>query len=175
MAMEIDSRGARFPVCRTGRTILRPQALSANTHTLTLTHAVTKAEAVLALETLLNMNGVAVTPLGQRFLKVTPLNLARTEAPEFIEGPVRGLPPSGRVASKLFQFQFLRVAEFLPQVSALLNPNLGAAPVLFEKANAALVTDSISNLQRIGTLLARLDQPLLFPALAALPSAARQF
>lgn len=145
----------------TGRTVLRPQALPASTYTITLDEAVPKGEAILALETLLNMNGVAVTPLGPRFLKVTSLNLARAEAPEFIEGPVLGLPPSGRVASKLFQLQFLRVSEFLPQIAALLNPNLGAAPVLFEKANAALVTDSISNLQRIETLLARLDQPLL--------------
>lgn len=145
----------------TGRTVLRPQALPANTYTITLDQTVPKEEAILALETLLNMNGVAVTPLGGRYLKITSLNLARAEAPEFIEGPVAGLPPSGRVACKLFQLQFLRVAEFLPQIAALLNPNLGAAPVLFEKANAALVTDSISNLQRIEILLARLDQPLL--------------
>src|SRR5882672_1627590 len=136
----------------TGRTVLRPQALPANTYTITLDQAVPKEEAILALETLLSMNGVAVTPLGGRFLKITSLNLARAEAPEFIEGSVLGLPPSGRVASKLFQLQFLRVSEFLPQIAALLNPNLGAAPVLFEKANAALVTDSISNLQRIETL-----------------------
>ncbi|SDS42269.1 secretin N-terminal domain-containing protein [Opitutus sp. GAS368] len=145
----------------TGRTILRPQALPANTYTLTLDRAASKEEAILALETLLNMNGVAVTPLGGRFLKITSLNLARAEAPEFIDGPVLGLPPSGRVASKLFELQFLRVSEFLPQIAALLNPNLGAAPVLFEKANAALVTDSISNLQRIELLLSRLDQPIL--------------
>ncbi|MBI3885784.1 MAG: type II secretory pathway, component PulD [Opitutae bacterium] len=145
----------------TGKTILRPQALPANTYTLTLDHAVKKDEAVLALETLLNMNGVAVSPLGSRFLKITSLNLARAEAPEFIDGPLNGLPPSGRVASKLFHLQFLRVSEFLPQIAGILNPNLGAAPVLFEKSNSALITDSISNLQRIETLLARLDQPIL--------------
>jgi general secretion pathway protein D len=145
----------------TGKTVLRPQALPANTYTITLDQTVKKDEAALALETLLNLNGVAVTPMGSRFLKVTSLNLARAEAPELLDGSVLGLPPSGRVASKLFQLQFLRVSEFLPQIAAILNPNLGAAPVLFEKANSALITDSISNLQRIETLLARLDQPML--------------
>ncbi len=145
----------------TGRVLLRPPSLPAGSYTLTLDKPVDRAEAVLALETLLNLNGIAVTPLGPRFLKVTALNLARTESPLFIDGPVSDLPASGQIATKLFSPQFLRVSEFLPQISALLNPGLGAAPVLFEKANAALVTDSISNLQRIETLLERLDRPFL--------------
>src|ERR1700694_1024269 len=96
----------------TGKTVLRPQALPANTYTITLDQTVKKDEAALALETLLNLNGVAVTPMGSRFLKITSLNLARAEAPELLDGSVLGLPPSGRVASKLFQLQFLRVSEF---------------------------------------------------------------
>jgi general secretion pathway protein D len=145
----------------TGRTLLRPPALPAGSYTLTLNEPVSRDEAVLALETLLNLNGIAVSPLGDRFLKVTALNLARTESPLFIDGPVSDLPPSGQIATKLFSPKFLRVGEFLPQISALLNPGLGAAPVLFEKANAALVTDSVSNLQRIETLLERLDRPFI--------------
>ncbi len=145
----------------TGRTLLRPSALPAGAYTLTLDEPVSREEAILALETLLNLNGVAVTPLGTRFLKVTALNLARTESPTFIEGPAKDLPPSGQIASKLFSPKFLRVAEFLPQISGLLNPGLGAAPVIFEKSNSALVTDSISNLQRIEALLERLDRPFL--------------
>jgi len=79
----------------------------------------------------------------------------------FIDGPVSDLPPSGQIATKLFKPEFLRVSEFLPQISALLNPGLGAAPVLFEKSNTALVTDSISNLQRVERLLQELDHPIL--------------
>ena len=36
----------------------------------------------------------------------------------FIEGSARDLPPSGQIASKLFTPEFLRVSEFLPQISA---------------------------------------------------------
>jgi len=143
----------------TGRTLLRPPALPAGNYTLTLGESVSREDAILAIETLLNLNGIAVTPLGPRFLKVTALNLARAESPLFIEGPVGDLPASGQIASKLFEPQFLRVSEFLPQIAALLNPGLGAAPVIFEKSNSALVTDSVSNLQRIETLLERLDRP----------------
>jgi general secretion pathway protein D len=145
----------------TGRILLRPPSLPAGSYTLTLDKPVDRDQAVRALETLLNLNGIAVTPLGENFLKVTALNVARTESPLFIDGPVSDLPPSGQIATKLFTPKFLRVSEFLPQISALLNPGLGAAPVLFEKANAALVTDSVSNLQRVEALLERLDRPFI--------------
>ncbi len=145
----------------TGKTILRPQALPAATFTLTLKGSVTKAEAIRALETLLNLNGIAVTPLDEKFSKVTALATARSEAPELIDGSTLSLPPTGRFASKIFQLNFLRVGEFIPQIAGLLNPGAGSPPVVFEKANAALITDSVSNLQRIETLVARLDQPQL--------------
>jgi general secretion pathway protein D len=145
----------------TGRSLLRPQNLPALTLTLNLKDKITREEAIQAVETLLNLNGIAVTPLGTRFLKVTLLNAAKSEAPEFIEGSTLGLPPSGRMASKLYQLDFLRVSEFMPQIAGLLNPAAGSPPVIFEKSNSALLTDSISNLQRIETLVAKLDQPML--------------
>ncbi|HVT71495.1 MAG TPA: secretin N-terminal domain-containing protein [Lacunisphaera sp.] len=144
-----------------GRAVLRPAGLPATSLSFSLNQKVSKDEAIEALETLLTLNGIAVSPLGTKFLKVTPLNTARTEAPDFIEGSTLGLPPSGRIAAKLFQLEFLRVAEFMPQIAGILNPAAAAPPVLFEKANAALVTDSVSNLQRIEALVARLDQPAL--------------
>ncbi len=145
----------------TGRSVLRPQNLPTVTLTLNLKDKVTKEEAVRALETLLNLNGIAVTPLGARFWKVTPLSAAKSEAPELIDGSTLMLPPSGRTVSKLFQLNFLRVSEFMPQVAGLLNPAAGSPPVIFDKANSALITDSISNLQRIETLVNQLDQPML--------------
>jgi len=145
----------------TGRILLRPTALPAGSYTLTINQPVKREEAIRALETLLTLNGVAASPQGERYLKVVPLSLARTESPIYIEGSARELPPSGRVASKLFTPQFLRISEFLPQISALLNPGVGAAPVAFEKANSALIVDSVSNLQRIESLLEKLDRPFL--------------
>ena len=144
----------------TGRTVLRPQTMPAGAITLTL-REMPQSEAIQAVETILNLNGIALTPLGTRFLKATPLALAKSEAPDFIEGSTLELTPSGRVASKLFQLTFLRIGEFMPQIAGLLNPAGGSPPIVFEKANAALITDSVSNLQRIETLVARLDQPVL--------------
>jgi len=143
----------------TGRTALRSQTVPATTFSLIINEPLPKSQALLALETLMQMNGVGVSPLGDRFIKVVPLANVRFDAPEFIEGSTLGIAPSGRIASKIFALHFLRVAEFLPQITPLLNPQLGG-PVTFDKANAALITDSISTLQRVEALLARLDQPV---------------
>ena len=143
----------------TGRTILRPQSLPAATYTVKLTKPIPKAEAVLALETLLALNGVGVAPLGEKFLKIVALTQVKSEAPEMIEGSTLGLPPSGQVATKLFQFEFLRVTEFVPQITPLLSSGIANGVVTLEKANAVLITDSISNLQRFENLLRLLDRP----------------
>ena len=143
----------------TGRVLLRPASLPPGQYTLTLDKPLPKSEALRALETVLNMNGVGLSPLGDRFLKVAPLNLIRTEAPEFIEGSALDYAPSGRVAAKLFTLSYLRANEFVPQAAQLLSPAIGAAPIIFEKNNSVLVTDSISTLQRVERLVASLDRP----------------
>lgn len=145
----------------TGKTLLRPQNLPQATISFNLRERISKKEAIQGLETELSLNGIAITPLGDRFLKVTALNAAKSEAPELIEGSTLGLAPSGRTASKLFTLKFLRVTEFMPQIAALLNPAAGSPPVIFDKGNSALVTDSISNLQRVETLINQMDQPSL--------------
>jgi len=142
----------------TGRSIIRPQALPATEgYTISLP-PMPKSEVVLALETMLGLSGIAINPLGDKFLKVVPLGQARTEAPEMIDGSTLGLPPSGRIATKLFPLAFLRVGELKDQISPLLNPNLGG-PVVFDKTNAVLITDSISTLQRLELLIRELDKP----------------
>jgi len=143
----------------TGRTILRPQALPTPTFTLTTREPMPKSDALRAIETLLNLNQIGLVRMGDKFLKVVPLQNVRLESPEIIEGSSLDLPPSGQIVTKLFQLQFLRVGEFLPQIASLFNTNV-SQPVIFDKNNAALLTDSITTIQRIELLMEKLDQPL---------------
>lgn len=143
----------------TGRSILRPQQLPTATYRLVIDRKIPKSEAVLALETVLSLNQVGVAPLGEKFLKVVALSQVKTEAPEMLEGSTLRMQPSGRIATKLFQLEFLRVNEFVPQITPLLTPGVANGVVPLDKANAALITDSVSNLQRIEQLLIQLDRP----------------
>jgi general secretion pathway protein D len=145
----------------TGRSILRPQQLPTATYRLVIDRKIPKSEAVLALETVLALNQVGVAPMGDKFLKVVALSQVKTEAPEMIMGSTLDMPASGRVATKLFQLNFLRVNEFIPQIMPILSPGIANGVVPLDKANAALITDSISNLQRVEQLIEQLDAPTM--------------
>jgi general secretion pathway protein D len=145
----------------TGRSILRPQQLPTATYRLVIDRKIPKSEAVLALETVLALNQVGVAPMGDKFLKVVALSQVKTEAPEMIMGSTLDMPASGRVATKLFQLNFLRVNEFIPQIMPILSPGIANGVVPLDKANAALITDSVSNLQRVEQLIEQLDAPTM--------------
>ncbi|MEN9840895.1 MAG: hypothetical protein RL376_695 [Verrucomicrobiota bacterium] len=142
-----------------GRILLRPPTLPAATFTLNLDKPLPKSEVLRALETLLNRNGIGLAPLGERFTLVSALNLIRADAPELIDGSTLGLPPSGRIAAKIFKLSFLRVTEFSPQIAPLLSPAIATPPAIFEKTNSFLIVESVANLQRIERLITELDRP----------------
>ena len=145
----------------TGKSILRPQALPASVYTLSLPASITRDEALLALETLLNLNGIAVIQQGDKFLKVVPNLVAKAESPQLIAGSVLSLPPSGRIASKIFTLKHANAQELVAQIASSLNTTLASPPVYFGRNNALLITDSISNLQKIETLTMQIDKPQL--------------
>lgn len=145
----------------TGKSILRPQALPASAYTLSLPASITRDEALLAIETLLNLNGIAVIQQGDKFLKVVPNLVAKSESPTLITGPALALPPSGRIATKIFTLKHANAQEFVTQITSSLNTTLAAPPIYFGRNNAFLITDSITNLQKIENLVAQLDRPQL--------------
>ena len=145
----------------TGKSILRPQALPSSLYTLSLPASITRDEALLAVETLLNLNGIAVIQQGDKFLKVVPNLVAKSESPQLIAGSVLSLPPSGRIASKIFTLKHANAQELVSQIASSLNTTLASPPVYFGRNNALLITDSISNLQKIETLTMQIDRPQL--------------
>ena len=145
----------------TGKSILRPQALPASVYTLSLPASITRDEALLAIETLLNLNGIAVIQQGDKFLKVVPNLVAKSESPQLLTGSTLALPPSGRIATKIYTLKHANAQEFITQITSSLNTTLASPPVYFGRNNAFLITDSITNLQKIEGLVTQLDKPQL--------------
>lgn len=145
----------------TGKSILRPQALPASVYTLSLPASITRDEALLAIETLLNLNGIAVIQQGDKFLKVVPNLVAKSESPALIAGSTLTLPPSGRIATKIYTLKHANAQEFVTQIISGLNTTLASPPIYFGRNNAFLITDSITNLQKIENLVTQLDRPQL--------------
>ena len=142
----------------TGKFILRPAALPTATYNLKIDKKIPKSEAVVYLQTILSLNLIGVTPLGDNALKVVNLTMTKSEAPEMISGSAFAQAASGKVATKIFQLEFMRVAEFAAMVQTMLNPNLQGL-VQLVNANAAIITDTVSNLQRVELLVRELDRP----------------
>jgi len=146
----------------TGKTIFRPQALPTATYNIRIDKDTPTSRAILYILTSLELNGIGIMPLDDHAMKAVDLRFARTEAPELITGSALDLPPSGKVATKIFILNFLRVNELVQQIQGMLTPNIGGiqSVVQLPNANAALITDTVTNLQRIETLLKQVDQPV---------------
>ncbi len=142
----------------TGRSVIRPQALPAPTFTFDSVKPLTKEEAILVLESLLTVNGIGVTPMDDKFMKVVPIQQIRTEAPELVIGSLKDRPSSGQVVSKLFRLKYLDSSTFQTQIQPFLSPAFSTI-IPFQNSNAVIVTDTISNLQRLEYVVSEVDKP----------------
>jgi general secretion pathway protein D len=143
----------------TEKTILRDHKLPALKLSINIQKPVTKEEAILALRSLLDLNGVEIIPLGGKFLKAVSSKQALSQAPELRDASLVAELPSQAVCSKFFTLKYLNAPAFQKLIMPLLTPSLSSV-IAFESSNSLLITDCQSNLQRIEDMLERVDRPL---------------
>lgn len=142
----------------TDKIILRRQDLPPSKFTFNSRGALTKREAVLALESLLTLNGVMLTDMGGRFMKAVPATNVNTHVPQMLAGSTLGLDPSQQIYAKLFKLDYLSAEQAAaPLIQPLLSQNSSVIP--FPKSNALLITDALINLQRIESIIEDTDRP----------------
>lgn len=141
----------------TGRSIIRQQGLPAIAINFDSRTELTLDEAILALESLLSLNGIVVSEMGDNFLRAVPLNVARTHAPQIVEGRADSMSPSLRVQSQFFRLKFLSAEQATALIAQVLNPT--ASAITFPTGNSILVTDYLTNLQRVERILDEMDKP----------------
>ncbi len=142
----------------TGRAILRPQALPTPKITFDPGGPITRGELILAFESLLSLNGIGISPMGERFLKIVPLQGISREAPELVTESLADRDPSGQVVSKLFRLQYLDSQSFQQQIQPFLSSGFSSI-IPFQNSNAVIVTDTVSNLQRLEYVVSQVDKP----------------
>jgi general secretion pathway protein D len=141
----------------TDKIILRRQDLPASKFTFNSRGSMTKREAVLALESLLTLNGIMLTDMGGRFMKAVPATNVSSQVPIMLAGSSLELDASQQIYAKLFKLDYLKAVEAgAPLVQNLVSQNSSVLP--FPKSNALLITDALVNLQRIETILADADR-----------------
>lgn len=140
----------------TGKPILRQQTLAPVKITFFSQEELTRGEAIIAIESLLALNGIAITELGDKFLKAVPAAVINAQVGRPWEGSTLDAIPSQVIYEKLYELDFLTTAEAATFLQPLMSQG---APIAFDKSNMILVTDALVNLQRIERILPLLDKP----------------
>ena len=143
----------------TDKYILRPQNLPQVKINFDSFSILTKRETLLALDSLLAMNGVGITKLDDRFSKAVPAAGINVHVPIWLEGPASLLQPSQRIYVKMFHLDYAPAIEVREQLNPHSTPNVGTL-LVFEKANSILATDCLLNLQRMEKLLLSIDRQI---------------
>ncbi len=142
----------------TDKIILRRQDIAAAKINFNSRGPLTKSEAVLALESLLSLNGIMLTDMGGRFMKAVPATNVNSHVPEMIVASTLEMVPSQQIYAKLFKFDYLQAESTSGTIiTPLLSQN--SSVVIFQKSNAILITDALINLQRIEHLITEMDKP----------------
>jgi len=146
----------------TDKTLLIPNEVPVQQLPITLKTpegvVLSEEEAIIALESIMALNGIAVVDMGDRFAKLVIIQSAQQQVPEIIGDDKLNESPSQKVYARFFTIEHLPAEEVVPVVQPYLSTQ--TQPVLFPKNNAFLVTDSLNNLQRIQKLVDTIDVPL---------------
>lgn len=143
----------------TGRHILRPQNLPVVKITFDSMNILTKRETLLAIESLLAMNGIGITKIDDKFYKAVPAQGMNIHVPIWLDLPASSLRPSQRIYMKMFTLKYAPAPEVREQLNAFATPNVGNL-LVFEKSNSILITDSLLNLQRMEQVIEKVDKPV---------------
>lgn len=143
----------------TGLAILKAPDVPAVKITLKCPKRLPKREALLAIEGVLGMNGVALVPMGDKFLKVVPIAAARQYGMETGMGVMdKSITDTDKLVSRIVDLKHIDIAEAQGTIQSLLHSYGKIMPL--ERVNCVLITDTAINIKRILEILDVIDQPI---------------
>jgi type II secretory pathway component GspD/PulD (secretin) len=143
----------------TGRYILRPQNLPQVKITFDSMTPLTKRETLMAVESLLSMNGVAITKINDKFYKAVPAQGVNVHVPIWLDGPASIIKPSQNIYIKLYRLEYTPVEKMREILNPFATPNVSAL-LTFPHANSIMITDALINLQRMEKIIGETDKPM---------------
>ena len=156
--MDVDEVLSQYAAW-TGLALMRAPDVPAAKITLKCTKRLPKREALLAIETMLAMNGIALVPMGDKFLKVVQIGAARQQGMVIGTGSLgKDIADTDRLVSQIVELKHLEITEAQAVIQNLLHPYGKVMPL--ERVNCLLITETALNLKRILEILAIIDQPL---------------
>ena len=119
---------------------------------------ITRAEAVRALTSLLAANGIALTPFGEKFFKVSEASSVSSQSPLWLEKSALDMPQSLQYYTKIYTLSYQNVADLKDRITPVITPKVSNFTPL-ERINSFMLTDTLANHQTVEKLLEKLDVP----------------
>jgi general secretion pathway protein D len=139
-----------------GRTVIKdPKVVStAQIYLMTQTD-LTKTEAIQALDTVLAMNGVAMIPFGEKFVKAVPANESTYQGAEFTYTDPSKLPIADQFVNYVMQTKYVKPSDLTQVISPMLRTpqNMQA----FDSSMLLVIRDYSANVKRVAELVNKLD------------------
>ena len=142
----------------TNRILVIGNNLPKATFNLNIPMPLSREEAISVLKSVLAANGIGVTPLNDKALRVLPLNRAKNSSPEIIKREdLSSNKGSQEVCCCLFRLNNLTAREAARIITPWLTP-LTSSVVTLDKANSLFITDYVSNLKQLDKIFGRIDK-----------------
>jgi len=119
-----------------------------------------KKQAIDALEGLLTMNGIAIAPLGEDFLRAVPSTSASAQAPAILANSAKDQVPTSQIFSKFYHLEYINATDALTLLKPFLTAQISTI-IAFDKQQSILITDTLVNLQYVESILDKIDRPAM--------------
>ncbi|HZI33416.1 MAG TPA: secretin N-terminal domain-containing protein, partial [Candidatus Binatia bacterium] len=137
-----------------GRTLLRSTLPNAKIVLKTET-PLTKSEAIEALQAVLALNGISVVNIGDKFVKVGPVDQANSFGAEFSNTSVTNLPNLGSYITRIVQLKYVKPSEMVPIIQPFAKLANSILPI---DSNGILVLrDNAENVKRMMEMIQKID------------------
>ncbi len=137
-----------------GRTLLRAGLPSAQIVLKTET-PLTKSEAIQALQAVLALNGISVVNVGDKFVKVLPVEQANSAGAEFNQSDATNLPNLGSYVTHIVQLKYTKPSEMVPIIQPFARLANSILPI--DSNGILILRDNAENVKRMLEMIAQVD------------------
>lgn len=139
----------------TGRTVLKPTSLPATKISIKTQTELTRAEAVQALDSILSMNGITMTPQGTKFVKAVAEAQAGNTGAAFSDLPWEQLPESGTFVTHVIQLTNASPNDVMPVLTPFSKaPN---SILTIPSTGMLVLRDYAENVKRMLEMISKVD------------------
>jgi general secretion pathway protein D len=137
-----------------GRTMLRAGLPAAQIILRTET-PLTKTEAIQALQAVLALNGIALVNVGDKFVKVLPIDQANSAGAKIDHGDASQLPEMGSYVTHIVQLKYIKPSIMMPLI--LPFAKLANAVFPIDDNGILVLRDNAENVKRMLEMIDQID------------------